>query len=83
MTFIILLIVTALIMVVLSFTGRNLITDAAPGGILSYELAGHEDTAQGILDSWDDIARIYAGFNLGFDYLFLIFYSTTIALAII
>ncbi len=80
-TIIVLMIITALIMVVLNFTGRDLITKAAPAGILSYELAGNEDTAQEILDSWDETARSYAGFNLGFDYLFLIFYSTTIALS--
>ena len=82
-TFFSLLLFTILTMVVLNFTGRPLISDPAPYGILSYELAGSEGKAQKILDSWDEIARIYAGFNLGFDYLFLILYSTSIALAIV
>lgn len=80
--FIALLLITLLVMVVLNLTGKPLITEAAPRGIISYELAGNQETAQAILDSWDDLAKIYAGFNLGLDYLYLILYSTTIALAI-
>jgi hypothetical protein len=79
----VLLLFTILVMVLLNITGQPLISDLAPKGIISYELAGNEETAQKILASWDDLAKIYAGFNLGFDYLFFILYSTTIAFAII
>ena len=82
-TFIVLLLFTMLVMVVMNITGQPLISDPAPKGIISYELAGNEETAREILESWDDLAKIYAGFNLGFDYLFLLLYSTTIAFSII
>ena len=82
--FIVLLVSTLLAMVVMYITGRPLfIDDIVPKGIISYELAGTEENAQKILDSWDDLAKVYAGFNLGFDYLFIVLYSSTIALAII
>ena len=82
--FIVLLVSTLLAMVVMYITGRPLIiADSVPKGIISYELAGTEENAQKILDSWDDLAKVYAGFNLGFDYLFIVLYSSTIALAII
>jgi hypothetical protein len=74
---------TMAVMVTLNVTGMPLQTAAAPVGIVSFELAGNVSTAQTILASWDEAARIYAGFNLGLDYLFLVLYSTTIALAIL
>jgi hypothetical protein len=83
MIFIVLLLFTMLVMLLLNVTGQPLISDPAPKGIISYELAGNEETARKILESWDGLAKIYAGFNLGFDYLFLLLYSTTIAFSII
>jgi hypothetical protein len=70
-------------MAALTILGAPLQTAAAPTGIVSYELAGDAPTAQAMLDSWDEVAKIYAGFNLGLDYLFLLLYSTTIAMAIL
>lgn len=81
--FAILLFITLFIMVILNITGAPLRTDEAPAGIISYELAQTEETAATILNSWDNQAKIYAGFNLGFDYLWMIFYSTTIALGLV
>ena len=78
-----LFILTLAVMAALNILGEPLITEAAPAGIISYEFAANEKTAQSILDSWDDRAKIFAGFNLGLDYLFLILYASTIALAII
>lgn len=81
--FAVLLAVTLLIMLILNITGSPLRTAEAPTAIVSYELAGNVETAEAILNSWDDEAKIYAGFNLGFDYLWMIFYSTTIALGLV
>jgi len=78
--FIVLLVVTLLIMVIMNMVGAPLMTHAAPSGIISYELAGSAVKSQSILDSWDESARQYAAFSLGLDYLFMLFYSTTIAL---
>jgi hypothetical protein len=74
---------TMAIMAALTISGAPLQTAAAPTGIVSYELAGDVPAAQAMLDSWDDVAKIYAGFNLGLDYLFMVLYSTTIAMAIL
>ncbi|MFZ0546763.1 MAG: hypothetical protein WAM60_15055 [Candidatus Promineifilaceae bacterium] len=81
--FAVLLAATLLIMVVLNVTGNHLRTAEAPAAIVSYELAGTVNRADAILNSWANAAKVYAGFNLGFDYLWMIFYSTTIALGLI
>jgi hypothetical protein len=75
-----LLVATLVVMAVMNVTGKPLITEAAPQGIISFELAGDVPTAQAILDSWDAPSRVYAGFSLGFDFLFMPLYSTTIGL---
>jgi hypothetical protein len=72
---------TLAVMFCLNLVGKALITTDAPYGIISYELAGSVEKAQWIIDSWDQGARLYAAFSLGFDYLFMVLYSTTIALA--
>jgi hypothetical protein len=67
--------------VVLGFgiTGAPINTDAAPYGIVSYELAGNEHRAEEILASWNSIARERVAFSLGFDFLFIPLYAFTIA----
>jgi hypothetical protein len=76
-----LLVSTLVVMAALQATGAPLRTDAAPQGIISFELTGTEAGAREIVDSWDANARAHAGFNLGLDFVFLAFYSTTIAYA--
>jgi hypothetical protein len=76
-----LLLFTLGVMVAINRVSKPLITPAAPNGIVSFELAGTPQNAQIILDSWDQEARLHAAFSLGFDYLFMGLYSTTIALA--
>jgi hypothetical protein len=49
--------------------------------IVDFELAGSVPKAQAIIDAWSETDRIRAGFSLGFDYLYMPLYSTTIALA--
>lgn len=83
LAFLILIALTIVTMLVLNLTGTILRTAEAPSGIISYEFAGTVDRAQSILASWSPRARIFAGFNIGLDYLFLFAYSTTIALAAI
>jgi hypothetical protein len=51
--------------------------------IVDFELAGSVDKAAQIINAWDETDRIRAGFSLGFDYLYMPVYSTTIALACI
>ncbi len=51
--------------------------------IVDFELAGSVPKAQAIIDAWNENDRIRAGFSLGFDYLYMLVYSTTIALACI
>ncbi len=53
----------------------------AEPNILDFELAGTTDRATQIINAWDMQDRIRAGFNLGFDYLYMPVYSTLIALA--
>src|SRR5512136_1503012 len=49
--------------------------------IVDFELAGSVDKADQIMGAWNATDRIRAGFSLGFDYLYMPVYSTTIALA--
>ena len=71
---------TILIIVVMQILGKPLVTKSAPAGIISFEFAGDLETAQSIVTSWEQDSLIYAGLNLGFDYLFMIGYGITIGL---
>ena len=71
------------IILVFGVIGAPLNTPAAPSGIVSYELAGSVPQAQAMLDSWDQTAKLYAAFGLGFDYLFMLAYSTALGLGCI
>lgn len=62
----------------LRFSGDELLSLAAPMGIVSFELAGDPETAAEILGSWGEEGRIFAGLNLGLDFLFLFAYPTAI-----
>jgi len=57
-----------------------LVTPAAPGGIVTFELAGSPPNAQAILDSWDARANLFAAFGLGLDYLFMPLYAMALML---
>lgn len=67
--FIVSFFVTLFIIVGMQTLGKPLVTEAAPAGIISFEFAGDLDTAQSIITSWGKDSLIYAGLNLGFDYL--------------
>ena len=49
--------------------------------IVDFELAGSVEKTSAIIGAWDTLARLQTCFNLGFDYLYMPVYSTTIALA--
>jgi len=68
-----------LLMIVFSVTGAPLTTEAAPYGVVSFELAGTVGKAQKILASWDANAQLRAAFGLGLDFLFMVAYASTIA----
>jgi hypothetical protein len=71
----------ALLAVFLVMTvGFRFIGPAEPS-IVDFELAGTTDRTAEIINAWDMQDRIRAGFNLGFDYLYMPVYSTLIALA--
>jgi hypothetical protein len=49
--------------------------------IVDYEFVWNTARANAVINAWDATARLRAAFNLGFDYLYMPAYSTTIALA--
>mgnify|MGYP007073227995 CR=1 FL=1 len=73
-------VLSLVVMFTLVSSGGALRTDAAPQGIVTYELAGDGASMQSVLDSWDADTKVAAAFNLGLDYLYLCVYSTSIAL---
>jgi hypothetical protein len=76
-----LLVLTLGLMVPMRALDAPLRTDRAPQGIVSFELAGDLPRAREIIASWEPQARVHAALGLGLDYLFLLAYSATIALA--
>ena len=73
------LIITVFVAVALQLSGGYLVTKEAPYGIVSFEFARNLSNAQKIVDSWGVQGKIYAGLNLGLDYLFLVAYSLLLA----
>lgn len=71
-----------LITIVFGFTGIPLNTDAAPSGIISFELAGSAVRVEEIFSSWDSSARERAAFNLGLDFLFIPAYVSAVIIGI-
>ena len=78
--FISLFILTLVVMVSLQVLGGPLNNDVAPIGIVSFEFAGELALAQRMVKSWGPVGRVYAGLNLGLDYLFLVAYGSAISL---
>ena len=78
--FIFFFILSLLVMVSLQVTGAHLITKVSPAGILSFEFAGDLSAARNMVNSWGQTGRVYAGLNLGLDYLFLLAYAGAIGL---
>ncbi len=78
--FVVLLTLTLVVMASMNALGRPLNTEVAPLGIISFELAGELSLARSMVESWGETGRVYAGLNLGLDYLFMAAYSSAIAL---
>ena len=78
--FIVLLVLTFVVMMSLNILGAPLNTEVAPLGIVSFELAGELSLAQSMVESWGQTGQVYAGLNLGLDYLFMVAYSSCISL---
>ncbi len=72
---------TIILFLILKYFGNPLITETAPGGIISFELAKEIDRSISIISSWDLNARINAGLSLGIDFLFLVVYAIFFATA--
>ncbi len=81
--FLISMMLTLLLFLVLGQIDKPLQTEAAPRGIVSFELAKTTSESLAILHSWDAEAKIYAGLSLGIDYLFMVAYGGFFALAVL
>lgn len=77
------LILTLVIFGVFSVLDQPLRTSAAPNGIVSFELARTLDESHSIVNSWDENARLFAAFGLGFDYLFMFVYAVALSLGLL
>ena len=73
------LIATIAVMVCLNLINLPLQTEAAPMGIVSYQLAGDAPAVERLIASWDARPRIFVGFSLGLDYLFMPLYGVLFA----
>jgi hypothetical protein len=73
-------VLTIVVMVSLQVLGGPLTTEAAPMGIISFELAGDISKSQSMVESWGQQGQVYAGLNLGLDYLFMVAYASAIGL---
>lgn len=60
---------------------RTLVSDAAPNGIVSFELAGSLERSEAIIQSWSGMAHSTALLVQGFDYLYLVIYPAWFSLA--
>lgn len=78
--FIPLVVLTLVVMASLQVLGGPLKTEAAPMGIVSFEFAGDISNAQGMVASWGPKGQVFAGLNLGLDYLFIVSYASAIGL---
>lgn len=72
---------TFLLMATQFWANAPLTNSAAPAGIVSFEFAGTLANARLMMHSWDYSAKMRAAFGLGLDFLYLIAYSMTLALA--
>lgn len=72
---------TIILFLLLGHFDKPLVTEIAPNGIVSFELAKDIDQSIAIISSWDLNARINAGLSLGIDFLFLAVYAIFFATA--
>ncbi|RME55959.1 MAG: hypothetical protein D6795_02235 [Deltaproteobacteria bacterium] len=75
-----LLIATVVLTLLMGWLGAPLENETAPLGIVSFELAPDLIASQRIVGSWSIADQHRAAFLNGLDFLFLLLYSTTMAL---
>ena len=78
--FAILLIVLLIFIAVMRYLDGFLITQSAPHGIISFELAKESNVVLEIIKSWNTTAKFAAGLSIGIDFLFLIVYAMFLTL---
>lgn len=78
-TLLITLIITIVVMRIFDAPLKN---EVCTNGIISFELAKDLSESVKIIESWDVSAKLNAGLSLGFDFLFLLVYSSFIALLV-
>jgi hypothetical protein len=78
----ILSILTILNIATIKIFDKPLKNEICKNGIISFELAKDLDKSVKIINSWDANAKINMALSLGFDFLFLVIYSSFIALLI-
>ena len=76
-----LLAATLLIVVVWLLTVSPMSNEKAPLSVSSFGMAGSLARAREMMASWDEKARLSGVFGIGFDFLQLVVYSTTVAMA--
>ncbi|MCF7823334.1 MAG: hypothetical protein K9N35_04105 [Candidatus Marinimicrobia bacterium] len=80
-TFWVLFAFTIVVIIGMQLTGGPLKTDAAPGGIVTFEIIGTLEGSLDIINSWQGQSMTWAGINMGLDFLFIVLYSLTLAMA--
>jgi hypothetical protein len=76
-----LLAATVLILVIWLITVSPMSNEEAPLSVSSFGMAGSLTRAREMIASWDEHARLSGAFGIGFDFLQLLIYSTTFAMA--
>ena len=76
-------VMSVILLIVMRTLDAPLRTEAAPKGIVSFELAKDYEASKHILNSWDAETKVYAALSLGLDYLFIIVYALFISCACI
>ena len=76
-----LLALTALIFVAWVISVSPMSNEEAPLSVTSFGTAGSLQRAREMVQSWDERARLSGAFGIGFDFLNLVVYSTTAAMA--
>ncbi|MCA9639227.1 MAG: hypothetical protein H6718_21470 [Polyangiaceae bacterium] len=77
--FLLWVLIHTVIMLGIGSANARLVTEAAPGHIVSLELAGTLEQARAILASWDREQQLFAVFGIGADYLYIFVYGTLLA----
>lgn len=73
---------TLIFIVIMRYFDSFLTNTVASGGIVSFELTFDIDTANAILNSWDEQAKTAAGMSMGFDFIFPFLYGSLISLLV-